>query len=47
MGVMNADRPVPVGADQDAILTAVGDEIRDKGFVVAQADKLLNWARCG
>ena len=47
MGVMNADRQVPAGADQDAILTAVSDEIREKGFVIAQADKLFNWARCG
>ena len=28
-----------------SILQAVGDEIREKGFVVAQADKLFNWAR--
>ena len=40
-------RPISPGADQDAILQAVGDEIREKGFVVAQADKLFNWARTG
>ena len=32
-------RPISPGADQDAILQAVGQEIREKGFVVAQADK--------
>ena len=40
-------RPLPPGADQDAILKAVGDELNEKGFVVAQADKLFNWARSG
>ncbi len=35
------------GADQDAALKAVTDELTDKGFVVAQMDKLVNWARCG
>ena len=34
---------LPVGTDQDAILGAVGDELRDKGFAIAQADKLFNW----
>lgn len=47
MGVMQSDRPVPAGADQDAVLSAVGDELQEKGFVVAQADKLFNWARTG
>ena len=40
-------RPISPGADQDAILQAVGHEIREKGFIVAQADKLFNWARTG
>ena len=44
---METGRPTPAGADQDAILGAVSDEIREKGFVIAQADKLFNWARCG
>lgn len=39
--------PIPPGADQDAILAAVGDEIANRGFVIAQADKLFNWARSG
>ena len=51
MGVITSDTRLeatpPVGTDQDAILGAVGDELRDKGFVIAQADKLFNWARSG
>lgn len=39
--------PVPPGADQDAILKAVGDEFQDKGFVVAKLDNLVQWARTG
>ena len=39
--------PIPPGADQDAVLAAVGDEIANRGFVIAQADKLFNWARTG
>ena len=40
-------RVIAPGADQDSILKAVGDEIREKGFIVAKADKLFNWARTG
>ena len=35
------------GEQQDALLRAVGDEFSDKGFVVANMDKLVNWARTG
>lgn len=35
------------GEQQDAILKAATDEINDKGFVVANFDKLLDWARTG
>ncbi|RKQ73248.1 NuoB/complex I 20 kDa subunit family protein [Oceanibaculum indicum] len=35
------------GAEQDALLRRVTDEISDKGFVVAQLDKLIGWARSG
>jgi NADH-quinone oxidoreductase subunit B len=38
---------VPPGAEQDALLRQMGEEVQDKGFVVAQLDKLVNWARCG
>ena len=33
--------------DQDKILTAVADEMSNKGFVIGQADKLFNWAKSG
>lgn len=35
------------GIQQDQILRGVTDELQDKGFVVAQMDKLVNWARSG
>ena len=44
---LSFDRPIPPGADQDAILNAVTDEITNRGFVIAKADKLFNWARSG
>jgi len=39
--------PLPPGAQQDALLRAVTDEMAEKGFVVAQLDKLVGWARTG
>lgn len=39
--------PLPAGKDQDALLGAVMDEFNDKGFVVANLDSLVNWARTG
>lgn len=39
--------PLPPGKDQDALLGAVMDEFNDKGFVVANLDSLVNWARTG
>jgi len=35
------------GPPEDALLRTVTDELTDKGFVVAQLDKLVNWARTG
>ena len=35
------------GAAQDAVLRRVTTEIEEKGFVVAQLDKVVNWARTG
>ena len=43
MGVIGSG----TGADQDAVLSRVTDEIADKGFVVAQLDKLVSWAQSG
>jgi NADH-quinone oxidoreductase subunit B len=39
--------PLPPGPQQDALLRRVGDELQDKGFIVAQLDKVINWARTG
>jgi NADH-quinone oxidoreductase subunit B len=38
---------LPAGAEQDRMLRTVTDELQDKGFVVAQLDKLVAWARTG
>ena len=38
---------IPQGSEQDTLLKAVTDEIQDRGFVVAQVDKVVNWARTG
>ena len=49
MGVIpsHIDKPIPPGDEQDKILNAVSDEIVNRGFVIASADKLFNWARSG
>ncbi len=52
MGVMVPQKPAGVdllapGAEQDKLLGHVTDELQDKGFVVAQFDKLAAWARTG
>ena len=44
---MGVSKPLAPGAAQDAVLKAVTDELSDKGFVVAQLDKVVNWARTG
>ena len=38
--IVRASQPLPPGADQDQVLKAVADELSDRGFVVAQLDKL-------
>ena len=40
-------QPLPPGAAQDAALKTVSDELADKGFLIAEIDKLVNWARTG
>ncbi len=49
MGVIAdaGNTPLPRGPQQDAVLKRVGEDLSDKGFVVAQLDKLVNWARSG
>ena len=39
--------PLAPGERQDAVLSRVATEISDKGFVVAQMDKLAAWAQSG
>ena len=39
--------PLGPGPEQDALLRQITNEITEKGFVVAQVDKLVNWARTG
>ncbi len=41
------DQPLAPGASQDVLLGRVMQEFDDKGFVVANVDKLVNWARTG
>jgi NADH-quinone oxidoreductase subunit B len=47
MGVNEGAALLQPGAEQDAILRQMAEEVQDKGFVVAQLDKLVNWARTG
>jgi NADH-quinone oxidoreductase subunit B len=45
--VVGRHQPLPQGPEQDLVLKRVGEELSDKGFVVASLDKLVNWARTG
>ena len=40
-------QPLPPDADQEAVLKQVTGELQDKGFLVANLDKVVNWARAG
>ena len=39
--------PLPPGPGQDALLQRALGDLANKGFVLAQVDKLVNWARTG
>jgi len=39
--------PIGPGPGQDLVMQAVADELNQKGFVLANVDKLVNWARTG
>jgi len=39
--------PAASGTHQDLVMGALGEELNDKGFVVASLDSLINWARSG
>lgn len=48
MGIVQSQSNLPApAASQDDMLTRVMEEFNDKGFVVANVDKLVNWARTG
>jgi NADH-quinone oxidoreductase subunit B len=47
MGMSEASAPlVPAGREPE-LLRAATEEVRNKGFLVAQLDNLVNWARTG
>lgn len=43
----NPNMAIEPGVAQDHLLQHVTEEISDRGFVVANLDKLVNWARTG
>ena len=47
MGVISAGQPLPRGAEQDLVLKQATDDLQDKGFIVANLDKLAAWAQSG
>ena len=51
MGVIDPNAPqgapLPPGPDQDLVMRQVTGELQDKGFVISNVDKLVNWARTG
>jgi NADH-quinone oxidoreductase subunit B len=44
MGVIEAPARKP---DSDLLLRAATEELTEKGFLVTNIDRLVNWARCG
>lgn len=40
-------KALAAASDQDAFYRDIGEELAEKGFVVGQLDKLVNWARTG
>ena len=38
---------LPAGAEQDAVIKGITGELAGKGFIVANIDKVVNWARTG
>jgi NADH-quinone oxidoreductase subunit B len=40
-------KALSAGPEQDAVIKGITGEITEKGFVVANVDKLVNWARTG
>ncbi len=46
-GAVARTAPFARGSEQDAMSRSVSDHLAEKGFVVAQFEKLVNWARTG
>ena len=44
---MGVDNSVLSEGDHEGAMRLVNDTLADKGFIVANADKLVNWARTG
>ena len=47
MGVIGVGQPLPRGVEQDLVLKQATDDLQDKGFIVANLDKLAAWAQSG
>ena len=51
MGVIDptkdATASLPAGSDQDLSMRQVTGELHEKGFLISNVDKLVNWARTG
>ena len=51
MGVIDptkdATASLPAGSDQDLIMRQVTGKLHEKGFLISNVDKLVNWARTG
>ena len=45
--IIQDGRGLPTGPAQDALIKAATDELQNKGFVVANIEKLVDWARTG
>ena len=45
--VTTPDGTLGPGSEQDALLRGVTNQLADKGFIVANLDKLVTWARTG
>lgn len=47
MSPLSPVSPIPQGPQQDALMQIVNNELNERGYVIAQFDKLVNWARTG
>jgi len=44
---MGVDADMPGALPREALLRQMGEEVRDKGYIVTKLDALVNWARTG